>query len=40
MKQGKVKFAVVGVGGLGLAHLEAIQKNPDIAEAVAICDIE
>jgi len=40
MAQKKVRFAVVGVGGLGRAHLEAIQKNPDIAEAVAICDIE
>ena len=40
MAQKKVRFAVVGVRGLGRAHLEAIQKNSDIAEAVAICDID
>ncbi len=39
MEQKKVKFAVVGVGGLGRAHLEGIEKNADIAECVAICDI-
>ncbi len=35
----KVKFAVVGVGGLGRAHLIGIGKNPDVAEVTAICDI-
>ena len=32
MAQKKVRFAVVGVRGLGRAHLEAIQKNSDIAD--------
>ena len=40
MVQKKVRFAVVGVGGLGRAHLEGIKNNSDIAEAVAICDID
>ncbi len=39
MSQKKVKFAVVGVGGLGRAHMIGIQKNPDIAEIEAICDV-
>ncbi len=39
MKQKKVKFAVVGVGGLGRSHMIGIQKNSDIAEIEAICDI-
>ena len=40
MAQKKVRFAVVGVGGLGRAHLEGIKNNSDIAETVAICDID
>ncbi len=39
MAQKKVRFAVVGVGGLGRAHLIGIRNNSDIAECVAICDI-
>ena len=35
----KVRFAVVGVGGLGVSHLTAIQNNSKIAECTAICDI-
>ncbi len=35
----KVKFAVVGVGGLGRAHMRGILNNSDIAEIEAICDI-
>ncbi len=38
MEQKKVRIAVVGVGGLGKAHIEGIYKNPDIAELVAVCD--
>ncbi len=40
MAQKKVKFAVVGVGGLGHAHLLGIKNNSDIAECVAICDVD
>ena len=38
MSQKKVRFAVVGVRGLGRAHIEGIRKNSDVAELVAICD--
>lgn len=38
MEQKKVRFAIVGVGGLGQAHAAGIQKNSDIAELVAFCD--
>ncbi len=34
----KVRFAVVGVGGLGAAHIEGIKNNSDIAELVCVCD--
>ena len=34
----KVKFAVVGVGGLGKSHMTGIRNNSDVAELVAICD--
>ncbi len=34
----KVKFAVVGVRGLGRAHIKGIKLNSDIAELVCICD--
>ena len=40
MKKKKVKFAVVGVGGLGRSHILGIFDNSEIAEAVAICDID
>jgi len=34
----KVRFAVVGVQGLGTAHMTGIRNNSDLAELVAICD--
>ena len=34
----KVRFAVVGVGGLGNAHLKGILNNSDIAEIACVCD--
>ena len=34
----KVRFAVVGVGGLGKSHMIGIGNNADLAELVAICD--
>mgnify|MGYP002519647561 CR=1 FL=1 len=34
----KVRFAVVGVGGLGKSHMIGIGNNSDLAELVAICD--
>ena len=34
----KVKFAVVGVGGLGKAHIKGIYNNSDVAELVCVCD--
>ena len=34
----KVKFAVVGVGGLGKAHIKGIHNNSDVAEIVCVCD--
>ena len=34
----KVRFAVVGVGGLGKAHIKGIGLNTDVAELVCICD--
>ena len=34
----KVKFAVVGVGGLGMGHIRGIKLNSDIAELVCVCD--
>ena len=37
MSEKKVKFAVVGVRGLGNSHVLAIRKTPE-AELVAICD--
>ena len=38
MAQNKVKFAVVGVGGLGKSHIQGIYNNSDVAELVAVCD--
>ena len=38
MVQKKVRFAIVGVGGLGRSHALGVQNNKDIAELVAICD--
>ena len=38
MSQKKVRFAVVGVQGLGRAHVRGIRDNSDVAELVAICD--
>ena len=38
MANKKVRFAVVGVGGLGRAHMIGVGNNSDIAELVAICD--
>lgn len=35
----KVKFAVVGVGHIGMRHAEMISRNPN-AELVALCDIK
>ena len=34
----KVRFAVVGVGGLGKAHIKGIFNNSDVAELVYVCD--
>ena len=34
----KVRFAVVGVGGLGKAHIKGIYNNPDVAELACVCD--
>jgi len=34
----KARFAVVGVGGLGNAHIKGILNNKDIAELVYVCD--
>ena len=39
MEQKKVRFAVVGAGNFGGSHMRAIKANADIAELVAICDI-
>lgn len=36
----KVRFAIVGVGGLGKAHALGVKNNSDIAELVALCDIK
>jgi predicted dehydrogenase len=38
MAQGKVRFAVVGVGGLGKSHIQGIYVNSDIAELACVCD--
>lgn len=38
MIQKKVKFAVVGVGGLGFDHIQGIKNNSDVAEIACICD--
>lgn len=38
MAQKKVRFAVVGVGGLGQSHIRGIHGNSDIAELVCVCD--
>ena len=34
----KVRFAVVGVGGLGKGHIKGIKIHSDIAELVCVCD--
>ena len=34
----KVRFAVVGVGGLGVGHIRGIKLNSDIAELACVCD--
>ena len=39
MEQKKVKFAVVGLLGLGKSHIKGIQLNSDIAELACVCDI-
>lgn len=39
MAEKKVRFAVVGLIGLGKAHIEGIKKNSDIAELACVCDI-
>ena len=39
MEQKKVRFAVVGAGNFGGSHMRAIKANAEIAELVAICDI-
>ncbi|MBO5101239.1 MAG: Gfo/Idh/MocA family oxidoreductase [Clostridia bacterium] len=38
MAQNKVKFAVVGIGGLGRSHMIGINNNSDVAEIYAVCD--
>ena len=40
MEQKKVRFAIVGVGGLGRSHAMGVRNNKDIAELVAFCDID
>lgn len=37
-ESGKIKFAVIGCGHIGLRHAEMIRRNPE-AELVAMCDI-
>ena len=39
MEAKKVRFAVVGVGSMGFAHVGNIQRNKD-CELVAVCDID
>ena len=39
MEQKKVRFAVVGAGNFGGSHMRGIVKNADVAEIVAICDV-
>lgn len=39
MNTEKVRFAVVGVGSFGAAHIKGIYANGDRAELVAVCDI-
>ena len=34
----KVRFAVVGVGGLGKSHIKGIYNNSDVAELACVCD--
>ena len=34
----KVRFAVVGVGGLGIGHIRGIKLHSDIAELACVCD--
>ena len=34
----KVRFAVVGVGGLGKGHIKGINIHSDVAELVCVCD--
>jgi len=36
----KVRFAVVGVGGLGPRHIWGIQEHSDMAELICVCDID
>ena len=38
MADKKVRFAVVGVRGLGRSHIIGVNNNSDLAEVVAICD--
>ena len=38
MADKKVRFAIVGVGGLGRSHAMGVRNNKDIAELVAFCD--
>ncbi len=38
MAQNKVRFAVVGIGGLGRSHMIGINNNSDVAEIYAVCD--
>ena len=39
MEQKKIRFAVVGLLGLGKSHIKGIQLNSDIAELACVCDI-
>jgi len=38
MADKKIRIAVVGIGGLGRAHMTGVNNNSDIAELVAVCD--
>jgi len=40
MSERKIKFAMVGMGALAFRHLDGVNKNSDVAETVAICDVD
>ena len=40
MSERKIKFAMVGMGALAFRHLDGVLDNKDVAETVAICDID